>query len=687
MIPLRGLSIRSRLALLVIVVAVPLLLLSIAIVWRLTDREQEAQRDAIMYSSRAILSAVDAQLGKYVAVGQSLAAYLSANTDDPVAFCTEAKHALAGLTGAWVVLADRLGQQLANTRMPGCSQNAPKILVKPEMLTALKHMAETKQVQVSGVHLSPNGQIPVIAVGIPVFRTDESHYFVAILVDTTVFFDLLNSQRMPEGWAGGIVDRSGNFITRSRNHERWVGQPAPENWRLATNKEGFFELSTVDGDVVNGANVISPLSGWALGVAIQKDVFEGPIRQTMLAAILVSGAVTALSVLLAIWAARKITKPIETLAKGAETLKRGEPVCFLPTGVPEVDHALNSFGAASETLLRHEMALSESETRLRTIVESALDGIITSDENGVIQSINPAASQLFGYEPQEVIGQSISMLMPEPDRSQNKRYLTDYLSVGDRKTLGNSREVEALRKDGSIFPIELAVSEATHKGSRLFIAFISNITERYEAEQHRQLLLGELSHRVKNTLAVVQSIAIHTAKDTKDPKTFSDAFSARIRALAISHDELTNTEWSGADLESLIKNHLAAFMGEESARLELNGPPIMLTRDKVTPLGMVMHELATNAAKYGAWSTSNGFVKVDWHLSTNNHGQILTFNWTERGGPPPVTSIHKGFGTKLISASVNVIERRFESDGLVCTFSLVLPPRTDDKPQQITASA
>jgi PAS domain S-box-containing protein len=674
------LSVRARLALLVFVVAVPLLLVSVIIVWHLTDRERAAQRDAVMYSSRAVFSAVDAQLGKYVAVGQSLASYMSAHTDDAARFCEQAAHAIAGLTGAWAVLADRRGRQLANTQRPGCWQTLPEMFGRPEMVTALNRMAATKQVEVAGVHLSPKRKIPVIAVGIPVLAAGAPRYFVALVADTTVFLDLLNSQRMPEGWLGSIIDRSGNFVARSRDYERWVGKPvSPGNRRIVTNKEGFFELRSVDGDLIDKANFISPLSGWSIGVSMQKDVFEAPIRRTMLVAALVSGAATVLSILLAIWVARKITKPIQALADGAAVLQRGEPVSFQPTGVPEVDRALNAFGTASETLLRHEMALSESENRLRTIIEGALDGIITSDEHGVIQSFNSAASQLFGYEPQEAIGQSISMLMPEPHRGRHERYLKDYATRADHAVC-KSREVEALRKDGSVVPIELAVSEATYNGKRIFIAILSDITERHQADERRQLLSRELSHRVKNMLAVVQSIAHHTANSAKDTKAFSDAFSARIQALAISQDELSNTEWTGADLESLIRNHLAPFVGQDSARLRIGGTPVLVTSEKVTALGMVTHELGTNAAKYGAWSNDDGVVNVNWRLCTNGQGQVLTVEWTEHGGPPPAPSTRRGFGTKMIGASVDIIERRFEPDGLVCRFSLALAPRSADKP-------
>jgi two-component system CheB/CheR fusion protein len=192
---------------------------------------------------------------------------------------------------------------------------------------------------------------------------------------------------------------------------------------------------------------------------------------------------------------------------------------------------------------------------------------------------------------------------------------------------------------------------------------------------------------VKNTLGVVKAIARLTASTTKDQNAFNEAFSDRIMALAISHEELLTANWTGADFGSLIWSHLAPFVGENSTRLEVNGPAVVVPPEKVTDLGMVMHELGTNAVKYGAWSNNTGIVKVNWHVFNKGPGRVLTINWTEQGGPPATVSTHKGFGTKMINVAVEVIDRRFEPTGLVFEFALALPPPAGEQPLPMAASA
>ena len=141
---------------------------------------------------------------------------------------------------------------------------------------------------------------------------------------------------------------------------------------------------------------------------------------------------------------------------------------------------------------RDEAQLKDREGRLRAVFEATDDAIIPIDEKGLIQSINPAAVRLFGYEARELVGRNVSMLMPEPYRSEHDRYVQSYLATGKAKIIGIGREVEALRKDGTVFPVELAVSEAAREGPRLFVGVVHDITERKRAEKRQLELMEEL---------------------------------------------------------------------------------------------------------------------------------------------------------------------------------------------------
>ncbi|NVO12455.1 MAG: PAS domain-containing protein [Rhodoplanes sp.] len=366
-----GLTIRRRLTLIVLAVALPMLLLSVAIVWRLAVLERDARTQAIVYSSRSIMSAVEAQLGKYVAVGQALATSPALQAADIVAFRGEAERAISGLPGAWVTLVDPAGQQVLNTLLsPGAS--LPR--VPPSVLAEERRAFETRQVQFTDVVVGPVAGTPVIGAGVPVFRTGAPAYYLLIGVQANAIRDLLNDRRMPEGWLAGVIDRSGNFVARSLDHERWVGKPASAGWLAVRRVDGVAEFLSVEDRPIVSANSVSPMSGWAIGLATEKSVFEAPIRQTMIAATVASLAVTVLSVLLAAWAARRITGPIEALVQVAGRLQRGEPVRFQPTGVPEVDHALQAFDTAAKSLIAREGALADSELRMRLAQDAAHAG-------------------------------------------------------------------------------------------------------------------------------------------------------------------------------------------------------------------------------------------------------------------------------------------------------------------------
>lgn len=190
-----------------------------------------------------------------------------------------------------------------------------------------------------------------------------------------------------------------------------------------------------------------------------------------------------------------------------------------------------------------------------------------------------------------------------------------------------------------------------------------DITERKNWEKRQAMLLRELSHRVKNTLAVVQSVARQTLRSSPSPKSFVDAFEGRIRSLAASHSLLTEADWGGARLDTIIRHQVGAMTHDYEGRFRLKGPDVLLSAEVATQLGLVLHELATNAAKYGSLSVPDGHVDVVWTATKSK----LNLMWREHGGPkiekkPAFT----GFGTLLITSSAQKVTQRFLKDGLVC---------------------
>ena len=189
---------------------------------------------------------------------------------------------------------------------------------------------------------------------------------------------------------------------------------------------------------------------------------------------------------------------------------------------------------------------------------------------------------------------------------------------------------------------------ANGKAERL-ISIMVDITERKKAEDHIKFLLLEVSHRAKNLLSVIQAIAGQTVRSAGSLEEFETRFSSRLHGLAASHDILVSQSWQGAPLAELVRLQLAPFVDRDSPRLELVGPGVVLAARAAQAIGLALHELATNAAKYGALSAPSGKVRVSWAFDdVGVHPRPLRLSWAELGGPPATAPAKKGFGYLVI---------------------------------------
>jgi two-component system CheB/CheR fusion protein len=185
---------------------------------------------------------------------------------------------------------------------------------------------------------------------------------------------------------------------------------------------------------------------------------------------------------------------------------------------------------------------------------------------------------------------------------------------------------------------------------------------------------------VSNTLAVVQSMARQTLRTAATSEEFVTLFEGRLDALARSHALLVEAHWEGTEFSALARGQLAAYLADDPQRLRFAGQPTMLAPEIATPFGLVLHELATNAAKYGAFSMGGGQVLLSWSVDMQAGQRVLRMRWEESGGPPVVPPKRIGFGGTLIERSLPgaTVRRDFARDGLVCTIVLALPENGDD---------
>jgi two-component sensor histidine kinase len=250
------------------------------------------------------------------------------------------------------------------------------------------------------------------------------------------------------------------------------------------------------------------------------------------------------------------------------------------------------------------------------------------------------------------------------------------LSLYADTTSGRPVILETVRrhKDGHLIPVGISAAPIFAPDGRVsgVAAVHRDMTENREYKEHLGFTLRELSHRTKNLLAVVQGLARMIARRSGDIEDFEVRFRGCVQALAYSHDLLVQHDWQGATLDELLRVQLAPFGGIDSGKIALNGPQVHLTPQTMQSLGLIMHELGTNATKHGALSSSSGSVAVGWTRDPENNGVKLI--WQESGGPRVEEPTHKGFGQVVferIGASLDGdISTDFHPEGFVCTVTI-----------------
>ena len=301
-------------------------------------------------------------------------------------------------------------------------------------------------------------------------------------------------------------------------------------------------------------------------------------------------------------------------------------------------------------------------------VLSSMDAIFSIDPDLTIRTWNGGAERLYGYTAAEAIGQPLRLICPDELRGEQS-------SLYAQTMKGKPVLLETVRrhKDGRLIPVGVSGSPIFAPDGRVtgVAAVHRDMTENRAFGEHLGFTLRELSHRTKNLLAVVQGLARMIARRSSDIEEFEVRFRGCIQALAHSHDLLVQHDWQGATLQDLLRVQLASFGGIDSKKIAVQGPEVMLSPSAMQSLGIVLHELATNATKHGALSTPAGSVTISWKLESQNGARVV---WREKGGPPVSEPTHKGFGQVVferIGASLDGnIVTDFRPAGLVCEITI-----------------
>lgn len=495
-------------------------------------------------------------------------------------------------------------------------------------------------------------QRPVLPIARPIRDADDRIVgVVAAALDLRWLSRHLAERSLPEGDSVTVADRNGIIIARAPQPERFVGTTIPEAFRhlLTAPAPGSLEVTSQDGTrrVLGYIPVQSgPIVGLYVSAGLAADqAFATIDRATERGAALI--ALGLIGALLAAWIVgrRFFLQPMTSLLAAARRWRTGDFTARagLSDRSGEFSALGQEFDRMAAEIARREAerdralgTAQESEARLRAVVESLPFEFWVIDRDGRYVLQNPVSRASWG----DRIGQ-------RPEETDTPPALLAGWLDNNRRALAGEivRAEQSWRSDDEIRHVEKIIAPIL-AGSRVLGAVGLNIdvTERHQAQERQRLLVAELNHRVRNMLATVGAIVRLTLTDGRPLDDARDALRDRLDALASTYDLLTASDWRGALISVIATDALRPF----GTRARIDGADVMLTPQAAQTIGIILHELATNAAKYGALSTNAGRVDLTIAIADATEGARLQIVWTESSGPSVAAPVRRGLGRSVI---------------------------------------
>jgi PAS domain S-box-containing protein len=627
----------SRLPLRLVLVAglLPLVLLGATFLRMLSVERTTAIEEMLEQSAVAAEMAISLYVGQETGRLEGLAASSSIDTGDWIAFRIEARRLLDRHPHWLNIIVTDDSRQVFNERL-GTGQPLPPV----RDLDSVRAVWESSRPVVGNLAPGVNGALGA-AFRVPVIREGHVRYTLVAPAAPTLFSRVLREQKLPAGWTAVVIDANGIVVGHSADPDTTVGKPVgmplAEPLRGAGTMTGT--VSIPDGTDYRIAVAAAVAPGWRVAVMAPASLVGAPARFGEYA---VWGAVAGVVVLAVVLIGALLS---------AVTSRR----------------TLDNLSRLHARAVAGEAALARSEAQFRTLAESMPALLFVTNSAGANIYTNPRFQEYCGLRAQDLLGTGWNAVVHPEDRERTA-------CVWDRAVQSGTiyeAEHRFRRSDGAWrWFLCRAIPQRNDDGNiERWVGTCTDIQAMKEAEERLHLLMREVDHRAKNALAVVQSILYLSRAD--DPATFAEAVEGRINAMARVHSLLSASRWSGVMLGDLIAQELAAFSG--CSRLDIQGPVLALRPEAAQAVALVLHELATNAAKYGALATDGGRLAVTW--SIGHDPQELTLVWREEGGPAIVEPPQgRGFGMVLIEQVVGrQLNGRLALDwhraGLCCTMA------------------
>ncbi len=662
----------------VILVAAPLLWLGIYLLAQLAGNARDSARQSLVNNTRLLAAIVDNEINAHLAVSSSVAALQSINLSNPDVFRAQVTQALSPLPGTWLSIFDPSGALLQSTivdvRQPQPPRGARDVM---------ERAWQTREPQLSNLVTGNITGRQSAFVEYPVFKDGMPWYSIVIGISPERFRTIIDTKFEADAVVG-IVDGNLNFVARVPGHETRVGTAIAPAWSnaIARASSGVYEGATLEG-IRTLTAYERTRDGWTVGIGRPVAALDRPVR----AAISKLVALGLLSVLLsfliglALWL--KLRQAMTDLVGDARMLGAGEPVVERQGFVTEAVAINHAMSTASQALALRDRELVASHDSFRHLVTHSPFGIYTVDADFRLSKVSDGAQKVF-KNVRPLIGRNFEDVLrtvwPEPLASGFIARFRHTLETGEAyhspRLVHQRQDIEEV--EAYDWKIERVLLPDGRPG---VVCHFYDLTERQRQEEHVRMLMLEVDHRSKNILALVQSIAQHTA--SREPKDFVVRFEERIRALAASHDVLVRNGWKSIPLKELLGSQLGHFKGShEQVRITFDGPDFGMTASSAQTIGMAIHELATNAGKYGALSNDTGEVHITWTIGADAP-HPFAFQWHERGGPPVEQPDKRGFGWMVVCRQPKmaldaVVSLDYDRDGVVWRLECLLEKVAED---------
>ena len=633
-------SLKASLLTLAVACTIPIALVATSLVWFFTQKEIGQYERDLSDRAALMLTAVELKIQNVIDDLQVLAESPALTKGDFEAFSAHMLGAnrLIGSYGIVLVAGD--GQLVISTRR-GPGEQLPK----RSFLDTQERVFTTGRPQVSGLIGAAAPENFIVSVEVPVRVGGDVRYVLAAGLSPKYFAEVMQKLVPPE-WIGSIVDRRGILISRVPDMGV-VGQPIVPMLFAHVGKSAGRWITTESrgGGKAYTSFVRSTHLGWTVFLAMPREILSSGIRQSV--AILATVVVAALvvSLLLARQLSLWVLGSLNTLQRNVVALGRGDTLeQSPPRGLREVADMERVLAGVSEDITVARERVERERILLKATVQAMPVGVLIVGPDGTVLLVNRKALVIWSAEQVRKFEDftKVTRLRLDGSRYPPAEWpITRALRDG---TVTEDEEAIHVMPDGARICVSISAAPVYDETGKLIaaVAAFFDVTELRNALHQQNLLLDEINHRVKNTLATVQSIAALTRGGSGTVEEYVDGFQRRILALSRAYNLLTDNNWQGTNLRQIVSATVEPYAQPD--QISIDGPSVHLPATQTLALAAALQELTTNAAKYGSLSVEEGRLDVHWTCAAGT----LDLKWAESGGPAVNAPTRRGFGSRLI---------------------------------------